>query len=353
MINSRRGFLATSIVSLLGLSAHQTTASAELVVAQNLSSSSFGVPFLQNNENIQEILSSGTKVIVLDPNQIYEWSNIYIPSGVTIIGNGAVVKSTSMNAPIFNVYNQKHGVTIYDVNFDGNLSKSPYNQPVNENHLGIQVYKSSCVTIDNCRFINFLGAGISMFNHNGKKRATDMKITNCRFVDCQYGWVGWYNSEYGVLSNNHFTNCRVGIWNCSGNWLITGNVVTDCRAAYVVTSATNEIAFNTGGNFSHGNVTGNTFNHCNQSPWGLTLLKYGNTTKAVHGVHFDSVLPVTFTGNALWYTDFTYENSIDDFFITGSTFSNCNVNNNGNHLIQLTGCWTRSSVNLNGNINVV
>ena len=346
IIHNRRNFLVGAVATAFGSSLISSR-----VYAQDSKSNNYLA--LKNTDDFQILLNSGKRLFVLDPEQEYSWDNIIIPSGTTIVGNGSTVKSASLNSIILKIRDGVDGISISGINFEGNLNKPPYGKAVNNQHIAIEVYKASSVTIENCGFKYFLGAGISMFNYNGNKRSVDMKVLGCRFVDCQYGWIAWYNCEYGILSNNHFTNCRVAIWNCSGNWLIHGNVVIDCRASYVVTSATNEIAFNTGGNFSHGNVTGNTFNHSNQSPWSATALKYGNGVKAIEGVYFDSVLPVTFTGNSLWYTNFTYDNSQDDFFLTGCTFSDSTITNNGSHSLKLTGCWIRPSVNLSGDITVI
>lgn len=346
-MKNRRHFLLGAVTSALGTSLIANQANAQM------DPQSYTPDFFLNScDDLQTLLDDGNRFFILDPNQEYEFSNIVIPSGVTIIGNGSTVRAATADAPVFRISQNVHQIYIQGINFDGNLKGTPYGRDVVKTHIGIEVYKASYVTIENCGFEDFLGAGISMFNHNGNKLAVDLRVSGCRFSRCQYGWIAWYNCEYGILSDNHFTNCRVGMWNCSGNWLVSGNVAVDCRAAYISTPKPNEIAFSTGGNFAHGTITGNTMNHSNDSPWPATPLKFGNATRAFQGVVFDSVLPVTFTGNSMWYTDFSAENLLDEFYLTGCTLSNCLVTASGKHAMHLTGCWVRSSVHFNGDINL-
>ncbi|MCP4955186.1 MAG: hypothetical protein GY919_06130 [Photobacterium aquimaris] len=339
MDNKRRKFLTAATGSIL-------------IAPSLLPTSALGYENINNSvllsefDDVQELLNNNIRVLILNPEVIYQWSNISLPSGTSIIGNGATIKTTSLNFPIIKIDEHSTNIIIKDIRFDGDVS-TPINMPVQATHIGIEVYKASNITIEGCDFKNFLGTGISTFNYTGQKMSSAIQVRGCRFIACQYGFTAWYNCEYGILEGCHFTECRAAIFICSGNWLVTGNIVVKCRASYIATNLANEIAFSTGGNFSHGNVSNNTFNHSNDSPWAATPLQAGTTFENIAGIYFKNVLPVTFTGNALWYTDINISNIEDDFYFTGCTLSNNTIKVVGTSKVYLSGCWIRASVNYN------
>jgi hypothetical protein len=293
---------------------------------------------LKTTDNLQTILDSGIRVVILDPAQTYTMNNILIPSGTKIIGNGSTIISPDTTHPVFKLgevgVDNTTDVLLKDINFKGSTADTN-NLAAIGTDIGIDMYKTARCKIRGCHFDSFLGAGISTSyyptNSSTSSRESQQNlISENTFYKCYYGFVNWQGSEYGICSNNLFNFCRCAIWSQSGNWLFAGNIIVRCRAGFVTASALNTIATSLGSNLQHGTVSGNVFNHCRSdqtTAWSTD--NYFINGVDYHGIYVDgadSTIPPLFTGNTAYYTDLRYYNSASSgmpyWFITGCTFSN-------------------------------
>jgi hypothetical protein len=214
--------------------------------------------------------------------------------------------------------------------------------------------------IDGCSFKNWLGAGIvsqgattgiSYYNYR-------TIISNNRFDQCFFGISIADRSEYGIFSNNVLTSCRVGTWQSSGNWNITGNSYVTCRAPYLSYAKTSPFGALSSDNWNHGSVVGNIMNHANSggnTPWGAASFPIGGVSSDPSGVVINGVLPPTFCGNTLYYTNLnlsgvTATSTQTPWQITGCVFSQMTITASSPGVVALVGCSKQANVTVNANV---
>lgn len=305
---------------------------------------------LKSNDNLQTILNSGIKNIELNPTISYSFNNILLPSGTFIVGKGATITSPNTTYAIFNT-NGNDDINISGINFVG-ATASPDGVASVASDVGIKIDTSYRVRVQDCEFNNFLGCGI---NAHGlpidlpaaiANKSIRNIITKNRFSKCFIGLALWDQSEYGIISDNNFTYCRVAIWSQSGNCAFTGNCIANCRAGFVSTPDINNIILSSGDNRQHGSVVGNIFNHCRSDqsniPWTTNFLING---KDYQGVWIDGLagtLPPSFVANTMYYSDLKYLNAdvsaMPIWVISGCVFSRMEVSCSHNGYLQLNGC---------------
>jgi len=345
----KRTLVSKGLLGAVGLATLATASLTKTASAATIENPYF-IYYLQPEESLENIIAQGFKIIVLDPNKSYTWSGLEINNKeqISIIGNQAVVNSGNTNSPALAI-NESTNIIIENVIFKGANTGSIYASSANQDDNGIVIYKSNTVTVKGCSFSNFTGAGINMYNYKGNKLYLQNIIQGNRFVDCQYGIAIWYNSEYSLVEGNEIANCRIGIYNSSGNISIIGNVIVKCRASLVSTNSLNSIKFAEGGNHAHGTIVGNSFNHSNDSGFPASKIMVANGAEAIQGLFLEGVIPHNITSNSFWYTDLAFRNILDDVYLTGCVFSNNRITVSGKK-VYLAGCNIRSSTFIGSNV---
>jgi len=314
---------------------------------------------LKTTDNLQSILDSGVRAIILNPAWVYNFNNINIPSGTKISGNGATITSPDTAHPIFNMGPQGSSGTVDiildGINFKGS-SPDANNLACVETDCGIYLYKSGRVKITNCRFEHFLGAGINCFDYSTNPALIDYIsqqniITGNTFHRCYYGFVNWFNAEYNICSLNNFTHCRCAIWSQSANWLFSGNLIVRCRAGFVSAIDLNTIVTSVGA-LQHGSFTGNIINHCRSEQ----TVSWQTENYLINGIDYQGIyingasgcIPPTFNGNTLYYSGLTYINAATSgmpyWYLTGCVLSNCVVSCNVTAKMGLVACSEQANV---------
>lgn len=183
----KRSLVSKGLLGGMGiatLAAISTTKVYSATADEDTSSSTADfIHYLQSNENLKTILAGGSKVIILDPDQVYNWSGVAIKNieRVRIVGNQAVVNSGKKNAPALTINNSSN-IVIEDVIFKGSNTGSIYKSTASKNDNGIVIYQSNSITVKGCSFTNFTGAGINMYNYKGSKLFIQNIITGNRFT---------------------------------------------------------------------------------------------------------------------------------------------------------------------------
>jgi hypothetical protein len=309
-----------------------------------------GLPVLQPTDNWATVLAS-TPQVQLVPGALYTLTaSVSLPSNCLIVGNGAEVTVASDTVTAF-VISGKTNVTVTGVRLTGRAA-DPINTAASFGHVGIRITQSFDVRVQGCDFRNWRGAGIALSGSAADNYyAYHNKIEGCTFTKCYLGVSIADRSEYSILTGNHFSYCRLAIWNSSGNWSITSNVTVGCYGAYYSIAATSPYGALASDNWSHGSVVGNTFNH--SSNGGGTRWT-SNTAFTIGGVSEDpgsgvvvrGLLPPTFTGNTLWYSNVTGTALAGTrWLLSGCTFSNLTISCTGSVPINLVGTQSNSGAN--------
>ncbi|QKW06592.1 right-handed parallel beta-helix repeat-containing protein [Streptomyces sp. NA04227] len=285
-----------------------------------------------------------------------------LPSGCYIAGNGATVTVTGTAHGALSVNGQRD-VTLTDIRLRGQTA-DPIDTGIVTGHVGLRLTRSTNVRVLDCDFTHWRGAGITVTGSvQDDYYAYRVKISGCAFHRCYFGVSTADRSEYSQLTANSFAYCRLAIWNSSGNWTVNDNTVVGCYGAYYSFSKSSPYgtANGPGGdNWGHGALTGNTFNHSNNGGsgglWdgGAAFPLGGTVTDPGRGVVVDGVLPPTFSGNTLWYTNLRATNLLGTrWLLSGSTFSNLNITCSGATWVHLAGTQSRSAAEapkLSGNV---
>lgn len=258
-----------------------------------------------------------------------------LPNNALIEGNGAIITVANDSLGAFTA-TSKIGVTIRNLTLQGRTA-DPLNQPANFAHTAIRLTRCTSFRINNCDFNFWLGAGIVVTG----ERADDYfsyrgHIQGNNFARCYFGASFTDRAEYCSLTENIFTANRLAIWNTSGNLTATSNVAVNCYGAYYAIAATSPYGKLTSDNWNHGAVTGNTFNHSNGSGgarWSANVaFPIGGVNRDPGaGIVIEGLLPPTFTGNTLWYTNVKASNhSANQWLLTGCALSNLSITATGN-----------------------
>lgn len=310
------------------------------------------------SDSLQKYLQAGYRSFILQSGSIYTFSNIALPSNTFISGNGAIVTPGQSHQNCFTLTDVKN-VSLRDIHFRGQTAGAA-GGALNTSHIAVQIIKSQDVLIHGCSFKNWLGAGIvsrgstsgvSYFNYR-------LIISNNTFDQCFFGISIADRSEYSIFSNNILTSCRVGTWHSSGNWNINGNTYVTCRAPYLSFGNTSPFGTYSSDNWNHGSFTANILNHSNSggdTPWGAISFPIGGVASDPTGVVISGVLPPTFTGNTLYYTnlDFTgvtATSTSSPWQITGCVFSQMTISASQSGVIALVGCSKQANVIVNAHV---
>jgi parallel beta-helix repeat protein len=310
-----------------------------------------GLPVLAPGDDWASVLAK-TPQVCLQPGATYTLDQaVELPDGCVIVGNGATVTVAGDGIGAFTV-TERRDVTVTAVRLLGRQS-DPLNTAAEFDHVAIRVTRSTNVRIEGCDFTFWRGAGV-VFTGTSADDYFDYrcKIRNNVFHHCYFGVSITDRGEYGILSGNSFSNCRLAIWDSAGNWAITGNSAVLCYAAYYSIAQTSPYGALTSDNWSHGSLVGNTFNHCSggaTGQWnGNTAFPIGGSTRDPgSGIVAQSVLPPTFSGNTLWYSNVSALDILGTrWLLSGSTFSNLTVSCTGDVPVHLVGTQANGTANL-------
>ncbi|MET8264826.1 right-handed parallel beta-helix repeat-containing protein [Micromonospora arida] len=284
-----------------------------------------------------------TPQVQLTPGATYTLpATVALPDRCLIVGNGATVTVPTDQAGALSIVG-RNNVSVSGVHFLGRQT-SPVDSAPQFAHVGVRISRSNNVRILDCDFTNWRGAGLAVTG----SAADDyfgyrLKVSGNAFHRCHFGVSLADRSEYSQLTANSFTSCRLAIWNSSGNWTINGNVVVGCYGAYYSFAQTSPYGSLASDNWGHGSLTGNTINHCNGGVpvrWSsaLSFPIGGVGRNPGTGVVVDGVLPPTFTGNTLWYSDIRATNLQGTrWMLSGCTLSNLTVSCTGTAPVHLLG----------------
>ncbi|MFI6874828.1 right-handed parallel beta-helix repeat-containing protein [Streptomyces sp. NPDC050400] len=314
-----------------------------------------GLPVLAVDADWQQVLSS-TSRIQLVPGATYTLSApVDLPDDCLIVGNGATVTVSGASVSAFRV-SRKRRVTVTGVHFRGQEA-DPVGTTMAAGHVAVTLTRSSDVRITNCDFSHWRGAGVVVSGSASDDYfAARTQLRGNTFDRCYFGVSAADRSEYSLLSDNVFTYCRLAVWNSSGNWSVHGNTVVGCYGAYYSLAATSPYGNQTSDNWNHGAVTGNTFNHSNggtQVRWAANAAfpLGGSAVDPGAGIVVSGLLPPTFSGNTLWYTDVTAAAlQGSGWLLSGCALSDLTVSCSGSVPIHLLGHQGNHPPVLSGNV---
>ncbi|MFD7161413.1 right-handed parallel beta-helix repeat-containing protein [Kribbella sp. NPDC059898] len=312
------------------------------------------LPVLEPDDDFGAFLASHPQVELVPAASYVLPAPVEVPDNCVIIGNGARITVTGTTAALR--ITGRRDVTIRDVRFVGQPADPLGADPVFE-HVAVRITRSTNVRVVDCDFANWRGAGVvSTGSVADDYFGYRVKLRGNSFIRCYFGVSVADRSEYSVMSGNSFTYCRLAIWNSSGNWEINDNDIIGCYGAYYSFNRTSPYGVASSDNWGHGSFAGNTANHSNggaKALWstGTSFPIGGVPTDPGHGIVVSGVLPPTFTGNTLWYTDLTAKDLADTrWLITGCTLSNLTVSATGAVPVQLVGVQSNVAPILSGSV---
>ena len=314
-----------------------------------------GLPVLGTGDDWGKALAA-TPRMQLEPGATYTLSApVELPDGCLLVGNGATVTVSGTSVPALRVTGRSH-VTLIGIRFLGQKD-DPVNTAMVPEHVAVTVARSSDVRVTDCAFERWRGAGLVVTGSAADDYMGARTVVGGNTFDrCFFGVSAADRSEYALLTANVFTYCRLAVWNSSGNWNIQGNTAVGCYGAYYSFAATSPYGKESGDNWNHGAVTGNTFNHANggASPRWTKNAAFpvgGSARDPGPGVVVSGVLPPTFSGNTLWYTDVSAEDLQGSaWLLTGCALSDLTVRCTGSVPVQLLGHQGAHAPTLTGNV---
>jgi hypothetical protein len=307
-----------------------------------------GLPVLAVGDDWAAVLAK-TPQVQLVPGATYTLdSAVELPDGCYIAGNGATVTVSGDTVGALRVTGRTD-VTVTDVRFRGRTA-DPIGSAMVTAHVGVAISRSTNVRVRNCDFSHWRGAGVVVTGSvSDDYYAYRVKIQGNAFDRCYFGVSAADRSEYSLIGGNSFTYCRLAIWNSSGNWTVNDNHAVGCHGAYYSFARTSPYGSLSADNWNHGSLVGNTFNHSNsggKARWddNTAFAIGGSVQNPGTGVVVNGVLPPTFSGNTLWYTDLTATDIQGTrWLLSGSTFSHLTISCTGTAPVHLVGTQSRGA----------
>lgn len=351
----RRGLLTTAGAAGLG-----ALASVTLPPAAQAAVGDSALPVLSPSDDWAATLAATPQVQLVAGASYTLMAPVELPNNTLIEGNGAIISVASDAMAAFTA-TSKTGIAIRGLTLQGR-TEDPLNQSANFAHTAIRLTRCTSFRITDCDFNFWLGAGVVVTGSTGDDYfAYRGHIQGNNFVRCYFGVSFTDRAEYCSLSENIFTANRLAIWNSSGNLTVTSNIVVNCYGAYYAYSKTSPYGVQTSDNWNHGALSGNTLNHSNGSGgarWtSNTAFPIGGASvDPGSGVVVDGLLPPTFTGNTLWYTNIKANNhGANQWLLTGCALSNLSISATGNP-VKILGFQSNGANNapvLSGNVQHV
>lgn len=300
------------------------------------------LPVLTPSDDWDAVLAR-TPRVQLEPGATYVLdAPVTLPSGTLIVGHGAVVTTSSTAHGAF-VINQGEDITLSGLRLHG-TDAPEVDVPLEIAHTAIRARRARNLRVLDCDLIGWRGAGIAVTGEAADDYFSyGLQISGCRFETCVIGVSAADRCEYSLLADNVMISCHLGIWNSSGNWNLSGNVLVGCYGAYYSVAATSPFGDLAADNWGHGSVSGCTMNHSHGGAtrsWTreLSLPLGGVDRDPGPGVVLEGVLPPAFTGNTLWYTDVTARDLPASVWnLTGCALSDLRITQDGGAPIRLIG----------------
>lgn len=172
-------------------------------------------------------------------------------------------------APYVNITGTSQNATIEDLSFIGTLNAKPETYNTGNGDIAIGVYDhAGRVTIENCYFAGFNGAGITV--RSGYEWLTSVFLTNCTFLYCNIGISLSQYGEFSVIANCAMNSCFYGAVVTGGN-----NKFVNCGFDGNDTGFVLYDNASPGTNDGHGSCVGSTFNHNTSNAMTITNIDNG------------------------------------------------------------------------------
>ncbi|WP_326695387.1 right-handed parallel beta-helix repeat-containing protein [Streptomyces sp. NBC_01766] len=331
---TRRALAAVAAAGTVTALAPATPASAATAAT--------GLPVLAVGADWASVLAA-TPQVQLVPGATYTLSaTVELPDGCRIVGNGATVTVTGDTIGALKATGRSN-ITLTGITFLGRTA-DPLGSAASFGHVGLRLDRCTNTRVLDCDFTHWRGAGIAVTGSASDDYfAYRSKLRGNTFDRCYFGVSIADRCEYSVLSDNTFTYCRLAIWNSSGNWTINDNSVMGCYGAYYSFARTSPYGSLTSDNWNHGALSGNTFNHSNGGAKALWSANAafpvgGSALDPGSGIVVNGLLPPTFTGNTLWYTDIRATDLAGTgWLLSGCTLSNLTVTCTGTAPVRVVG----------------
>lgn len=309
-----------------------------------------GLPVLRPEDDWAAVLARTPRVQLAPEARYVLEAPVRLPTGTLIEGNGAVVAASSTAHGLFEV-DGASDVTLRGLRLHGEPGYAPeagtpppLDVPFDAAHTALRARRARNLRVLDCDLLGWRGAGIAATGDPADDYFSyGVQVHGCRFEACCIGLSAADRCEYSLLTTSVFTACRLAVWNSSGNWTLSGNVIVGCHGAYYSIGATSPFGERASDNWGHGAVTGCTMNHSDGGTprrWTRHLeLEIGGTLRDPGpGVVIEGVLPPTFSANTLWYTDVTARDlPASVWYLTGCALSDLRLTQDGGAPVRLLG----------------
>jgi hypothetical protein len=310
-----------------------------------------GLPVLPVSADWATALAA-TPRVQLVPGATYRLAApVELPDGCRLYGNGATVTVAGDRVAALRATGRSD-LALTDLTFRGRDADPTGTGPVFD-HVALQLTRCSQVRVTGCTFDSWRGAGIVVTGSTSDDYfGYRIRLSDNTFRRCYFGVSTTDRGEYGILTGSTFAGCRLAVWNSAGNWSITENILVGCYGGYYSIAATSPYGAQTSDNWGHGSVVGNTVNHSNGGAPGRWS---GGAAFPIGGVPVDpgpgvvvrGLLPPTFVGNTLWYSDIRAADLAGTrWLLSGNTLSNLTVSCTGAVPVQLVGTQANGPANL-------
>lgn len=274
-------------------------------------------------------------VVNLVPRATYHWTSLALRKPKTLIGNGATVFLRGVGPLLQCVGNPALSSQwiIKDVTFVGSALHLDRATP-----FGFDIIEQNCfmfdncvkVSVINCNFYRFPGTALWFVNSGapvGHYWDPQHIVANCRFQECRMGVSIGGGADHGTVSGCNFFDCQICFNVSGGQWNMSGNVIVNCRCAYLHTKG-NWYQGTLGNiNPAQGNFCDNVISNCdyNGNLWATEFMLSTGVVINLAGYYFDddAALPPNWSGNAMTFCDAQLKN-----FLTGN-----------NEVYCITGCF--------------
>lgn len=333
---------------------------------------------LRPGDDTTTAFSTEGAVIDLLPGAEYHWHRENISTTVTIRGNGATVRNARpVSGPCIFIRSTTGSpmnlrVSLEDIIFKGYEDPdraSPMSNTASQN-CAVWIHQAWKATVLRCTFINWRGAALWFSDTttywSSQQWSQQHMVCQNRFEGCRICIANTGGSEYSLASNNCFFDCQIAFNVIGGNWNRCGNVIVNCRCAYLHARNNMWFAGSSGVfNAAHDTFVGNVLNHCDYggNRWPTVLTMANGSQIQLAAFYFDNTgaYPPLWCGNTQYYGDMKLLNYNSGgmkawvisgcIFMAGSnsmpTAGNITVSNGGDK-VYLIGCSSNASVQVTG-----
>lgn len=200
------------------------------------------ITYAESNGNSTVFFPEGTFIISSATSHTFTIQNGSI-AFLGTDGNKSILKQTS-NASTFYT-NYKSDISFNNIKFLG-TGKTDTGKT---SQIGIFSHGSSGITVNGCIFEGCASRGVLFLSYANFKGNT---ITASKFFENAVGLESISGGEYWICTDSLFFSNTIGVKCASGNWMVSGCIVT---------SNTTGITVLDGSNDSHSTIANNLINH--------------------------------------------------------------------------------------------